>query len=93
MKIMRPIKNHQRPPTLLRPIRLASLLILAITLCACVGSKPHQGGKALITRTQTGVIAQLLTQGENAAQPQGSSDQSLHLAEQNSNSFNPYLTG
>jgi hypothetical protein len=93
MKIMRPIENHRHPPTFLRPARLASLLIWAITLGACVGSKPHEGGKALIARTQTGDIARVLTQGPDAAQPRGISDQSLHLAEQNSNSFNPYLTG
>src|SRR5690348_2571746 len=57
--------HHQQNPGL---IPLAVATIFSISLCACVGTRPLKGGKALTATTQAG-IAQILNQAENPAQP------------------------
>src|SRR5690348_14562187 len=58
--------HHQQNPGLF-PLAVAT--VFSISLCACVGTRPLKGGKALTATTQAG-IAQTLNQPENpVAQP------------------------
>jgi hypothetical protein len=48
-------------------------------MTGCAGPRPPKGGKAVITRTPTGVIEQTLVQGENASQATKQDQESIKV--------------
>jgi hypothetical protein len=79
-------KTTFRPPDQRRPAAverlatfLAAWLALALLMTGCAGPRPLKGGKAVITRTPTGVIEQTLVQGENASQATKQDQESIKV--------------